>query len=241
MPVTKIEIKSRRPFADGKIFGEVGAYEQLDGTLQFAVDPENSANETIADLELAPREADGLVAFSADFRILQPIDLTKGNRRILLDVPNRGKPLALRNINSAPEVTPEAPMDPGNGFLMRQGYSVVWCAWQHDVPDVPGMLRVNVPDAVTADGPISGKIVVTFQLNAPSQVEFLSSRNHRSYPVTDTDDQSAVMTLQEHEDAPEEIIPRDQWSFARLENGQAPTVLGSPRAPDSCACFYIWA
>lgn len=221
MPVTKIEIKSRRPFADGKIFGEVGAYEQLDGTLQFAVDPENSANETIADLELAPREADGLVAFSADFRILQPIDLTKGNRRILLDVPNRGKPLALRNINSAPEVTPEAPMDPGNGFLMRQGYSVVWCAWQHDVPDVPGMLRVNVPDAVTADGPISGKIVVTFQLNAPSQVEFLSSRNHRSYPVTDTDDQSAVMTLQEHEDAPEEIIPRDQWSFARLENGQA--------------------
>ncbi|NQW23015.1 MAG: hypothetical protein HQ475_06175 [SAR202 cluster bacterium] len=223
MPVTKMEIKTRRPFADGKSFGDVGAYEQLDGVVHFAVDPGSSANETIADLELAPRDANGMVIFSSDFRILQPVDLERGNRRILLDVPNRGKPLALRNINSAPEVTPDAPMDPGNGFLMRQGYSVVWCAWQHDVPDVPGMLRVNFPDAVTADGPISGKVVVTFQLNAPSKVEFLSSRNHRPYFVTNPDDQTAVMTVQEHEDAPEQIIPRGKWAFARLDNGNVVT------------------
>ena len=82
------------------------------------------------------------------------------------------------------------------------------------------MLRVDVPDAVTPDGPVSGKIVVTFQLNAPSQVEFLSSRNHRAYTASDVSEQAAVMTVQEHEDGPEQIIPRDQWSFARLENGQ---------------------
>ncbi len=28
------------------------------------------------------------------------------------------------------------------------------------------------------------------------------------------------MTVQEHEDAPEEVIPRQQWSFARLEQGE---------------------
>ena len=156
MPVTKMEINSRRPFSDGKSFGEVGAYEQLDGTVQFAVDPDNPANETIADLELAPRDAKGLVTFSSDFRMLRPVDPKRGNRRILLDIPNRGKPLALRNINSAPDVAPDAPMDPGNGFLMRQGYTVVWCAWQHDVPDVPGMLRISLPDAETPDGPITG-------------------------------------------------------------------------------------
>ena len=159
--------------------------------------------------------------FSSDFRILRPVDAQRGNRRILMDIPNRGKPLALRNINSAPEVAPEAPMDPGNGFLMRQGYTVVWCAWQHDVPDVPGMLRVNLPEAVTQEGPITGKIVVTFQLNDISKAEFLSSRNHRPYPADDVNDRTAVLTVQEHEDAPEEIIPRDQWSFARLENGKA--------------------
>ncbi len=178
MPVTKMEIKTSRPFANGESFEGVGSYEQLDGTIHFAVDPDNAANETIADLELAPCDAKGLVTFSSDFRLLRPVDRQRGNRRILLDIPNRGKPLALRNINSAPEVTPDEPMDPGNGFLMRQGYTVVWCAWQHDVPDTPGMLRINVPEAVNSAGPISGKVVVTFQLNTPSQVEFLSSRNH---------------------------------------------------------------
>ena len=221
MPVTKMEIKSQRPFAGGKSFRDAGAYEQLDGTLQFAIDPDNAANQSIADLGLAPRDGSGLVTFSSDFRMLRPVEPQRGNRRILLDIPNRGKPLALRNINSAPDVAPDAPMDPGNGFLMRQGYTVAWCAWQHDVPDVPGMLRVRIPDAVSNGGPISGKVVVTFQLNAPSQVRFLSSRNHRPYTANDLNDQSAVMTVQEHEDAPEQTIPRDQWSFARLENGKA--------------------
>lgn len=221
MPVTKMEIKTRHPFADGEAFGDAGAYEQLDGTVYLAVDPENPANESIADLKLAPRNAAGLVTFSSDFRILRPVELQRGNRRILLDIPNRGKPLALRSINSAPEVAPDAPMDPGNGFLMRQGYTVVWCAWQHDVPDTPGMLRISVPDAVTPAGPISGRVVVTFQLNTPSQVEFLSSRNHRPYTASDLADQTAVMTVQDHEDAPEQIIPREQWSFARLEDGKA--------------------
>ena len=220
MPVTKMEIKSQGSYAGGRVFGAAGAYEQLEGVFQFAVDPENRANETIADLELAPRDPDGLVRFSSDFRILRPVDPNLGNRRILMDIPNRGKQLAIKNINSGPEQSPDAHIDPGNGFLMREGYTIVWCAWQHDVPDVPGMLRVNVPDAVTSDGPISGKIVVTFQLNAPSQVEFLSSRNHRPYMASDVSERSAVMTVQEHEDAPERIIPRDQWFFARLDNGQ---------------------
>lgn len=221
MPVTKIEIKSTSPFAGGQVFGDAGAYEQLDGVLHFAVDPKNAANETIADIELAPRNGDGLVEFSSDFRILRPVDSKLGNRRILMDVPNRGKQLAIRNINSGPDQSPAAPLDPGNGFLMRQGYTVVWCAWQHDVPDVPGMMRINVPDAVIDGGPVSGKIVVTFQLNTASQVEFLSSRNHLAYKASDINDPASVLTVQEHEDGPEQIIPRDQWSFARLENGTA--------------------
>ena len=219
MPVTKMEIKSKTPSADGNVFGDTGAYEQLDGIVHFAVDPNHRANETIADLGLAPRNPDGLVEFSSDFRILRPVDPELGNRRILLDVPNRGKPLALRNINSAPEVTPDAPMNPGNGFLMRQGYTVVWCAWQHDVPDIPGVMRINVPDAVLDDAPISGKVVVTFQLNSSSQIEYLSSRNHQAYKASDVNEKLAVMTVQEHEDAPEQIVPREQWSFSRLESG----------------------
>ena len=56
MAVTRIEITSRTPFARGESFGDVGPYEQLDGVIYFAVDPEHPANSTITDLTLAPPE-----------------------------------------------------------------------------------------------------------------------------------------------------------------------------------------
>ena len=220
MPLTNIEIKSRTPFVGGQAFGDVGAYEQLDGVVHFAVDPESAANETIADIKLAPRNGQGLVEFSSDFRILAPVDQGRGNRRLFLDILNRGKNSAFKNFNSSPENAPDGPPDPGNGFLMRQGYTVAWCGWQYDVPEVPGIMGIRVPDAADAAGPISGKIVMTFQTNAPTQVQLLSNRGHRAYPANNLEDWNSVMTVQEHEDAPEEVIPRDQWSFSRLENGR---------------------
>ena len=220
MPVTKIEVKSRVPFAQGREFGDVGSYEQLDGTVHFAVDPEHPANETVADLKLVPRDQQGQVTFSSDFRILRPTNSARGNRRLLLDVLNRGKALALRNINSAPEVAPDAPPDPGNGFLMREGYTVVWCGWQHDVPDAPGLLRINTPEARENGEPVSGTIVVTVQPHLPDQVQYLSDKLHRPYASNHLEDWNAVMTVQDHEDAPEQVIPRREWAFARLESGR---------------------
>ena len=226
MPVTRLEITSERPFAGGQSFGDAGAYTQIDGTAYFAVDPLHPANETIADIKLAPRNDLGLVEFSADFRILRPEDPGRGNGRLLLDVLNRGKALALRNINSAPDVAPDAPPDPGNGFLMREGYTVVWCGWQHDVPDTPGLLRINAPEAMEDGKPVSGRIVVTFQPNAAVGSQYLSDRMHRAYPCNKPEDWGSVMTVQEDEDAREQVIPRKQWWFARLEEGR--------RVPDPC-------
>ena len=226
MPVTRLDITSQQPFAGGQSFGEVGSYTQIDGIAHFAVDPLHPANESIADIKLAPRNAQGQVEFAADFRILRPDDPAKGNGRLLLDVLNRGKALALRNINSAPDVAPDVPLDPGNGFMMREGYTVVWCGWQHDVPDAPGLLRIYAPEAQKNGEPIAGRIVVTFQPNAVVQSQYLSDRMHRAYPTNHPESWDSVMTVQDDEDAPEQVIPRDQWWFARLEDGR--------RIPDPC-------
>ena len=91
MAVTRLNIKSQQPFALGQSFGEVGAYEQIDGEVHFAVDPNHPANNSIADLKLASRDGNGLVSFSSDFRILKPSTPIKGNRRILFDILNRGR------------------------------------------------------------------------------------------------------------------------------------------------------
>ena len=133
MAVAALEIKTRQPLADGRVFGSVGRYTQLDGTIHFAVDPAHPLNHCITDIDLAPRDSDGFVRFSADIRILMPDDPRRGNHRLLFDVPNRGNRLALATFNRVPRpINPSAPTDPGDGFLMRHGYTVVWCGWQHE-------------------------------------------------------------------------------------------------------------
>jgi hypothetical protein len=220
MAVTTLEIKSRSPFGKGKTFGSGGTYEQLEGTVRFAVDPEDPANGGITDLALAQRDASGLVHFSADFRILHPKEPQQGNRRLLFDVVNRGRTRALAYFNRAADLAPNEPPDPGDGFLMQCGYTLVWCGWQHDVPDAPGLMRINVPGAMTADGPVSGRLSFSFQPNAMAQVQMLADRMHRPYPANNLSDPDAILMVQDHAEAPLQVIPRGQWSFARLENGQ---------------------
>src|SRR4051812_1535035 len=134
MAVTGLEIKARGPLAGGMAFGDVGAYERIDGIIRFAVDPAHPANASIVDLDKAARDADGNVSFAADFCLLQPADPARANRRLLFDVANRGRKVAVARFNHAPpEVTPTANIDPGDGFLFRHGWSVVWTGWQWDV------------------------------------------------------------------------------------------------------------
>jgi hypothetical protein len=212
MAVTSIDIKTRGPYAEGMTFGGVGAYEQLDGTVHFAVDPADPANSLITDLELAPRNAAGLVEFSADFRILKPVDAGKGSRKLFFDVVNRGNPLSLTNINS----TTRADLTgPGNGFLMRRGYTQVWCGWQHDVPEAPGFLRINVPNAAG----VEGRIAVTFQPNEAATTQMVSDRGHLPYPASGLEQPGAELTVHEYDGGPATMIPRSDWSFGRLEGG----------------------
>ncbi len=120
MAVVGLDITKRSPFADGESFGEGGAYELLEGTAHFSVDPENTRNHPINDLELAPRDSSGKVRFSSNFAILQPTEQQRGNHRILFDVVNRGRKTAL-SLNGVPAADPTAPLAAGNGFLMRHG------------------------------------------------------------------------------------------------------------------------
>jgi len=212
MAVTSIEIKERGPYAEGTPFGDAGAYEQLDGTVHFAVDPSKPANSLITDLGLAPKNPAGLVEFSAGFRILKPVDLQTGSHKLFFDVVNRGNVLSLGRINSAPE---GSPMDPGNGFLMRRGYTQVWCGWQHDVPQTPSALGIAVPEA----GGVTGRIAVTFQPNETTTTQMLSDRGHLPYPANGLDQPDADLAVRDYDSGPTKIIPRSDWSFGRLEQG----------------------
>ena len=48
-----LDIQRRRPFADGVAFGDVGAYECLNGQAKFAVDPDAASQLGVVDLKRA--------------------------------------------------------------------------------------------------------------------------------------------------------------------------------------------
>src|SRR5437868_15363255 len=102
MAVTTIRLTRREPVLDGSTFGKAGAYDKLVGALDFAVDPAHPLHVEITDLDRAPKTGSGLVRFSADFYLLRPREAARGNGAVLVDVPNRGRKVALGMFNSTP-------------------------------------------------------------------------------------------------------------------------------------------
>jgi len=219
MAVTQFEITSRAPFEGGRDFG-AGAYERIDGTLHFAVDPEHAANREVVDLDLAPRDEDGRVRFSADVTLLQPVDAARANGSLLLDVVNRGLRTFVRYNRAStdrdhPEVIPV-----GDGYLMRHGWTMASVGWQWDVPAGRGLVGLEAPTALEDGRPLEGNVMVTQQLTAPAPHLQLADRQHRPYSAASLDQPEARLTVREHPNAPRQEIPRGQWRFARVEGGQ---------------------
>ncbi len=224
MTVTRLEIHARGPYADGAMFGDADAYERINGTIHLAVDPAHAANALIVDLDKAARGADGAVHFSTDFCLLQPADPAKANRRLLFEVLNRGRKLVPRIFNhAAPTPAPTEAIDPGDGFLLRRGWTIAWCGWQWDVIRSPALMGLDTPEAVDATGqPITGQISLQFQPNARSDNKLLADRIHQPYPAADLNDPDATLTVRDWPDGPRTTIPRDQWRFARGGKDPAP-------------------
>src|SRR5450755_471535 len=107
------------PTFGGKSFGAVGQYERISGQIVGEVDPSDPLNAIIVDIGLAPKNPNGTVSYSTDFQILRPIDRTKGNKRLLYEITNRGRTNALETLNDSKtgnDTTTSG--DAGNGFLM---------------------------------------------------------------------------------------------------------------------------
>ncbi|MGH7375496.1 MAG: alpha/beta hydrolase domain-containing protein [Candidatus Rokuibacteriota bacterium] len=208
MAVVRLEVTRREPVLGGARFGTIGAYDKTEGVLHFAVDPTLSVHEPIADLGLAPRNARGLVESSADFYLLRP--LAGGSRRLLLDVPNRGRKIALGMFNSTPRSNdPTSWEDFGNQFLMRHGYTVAWIGWQPDVPRRDGMMALTVPRVPG----VSERVRCEFRPNARVDVLPLADRYHIPHPVARPDDPDAELHAREHAEAPALTVPRSAWRF----------------------------
>jgi len=198
--VTRVEVAERVDLP-------IANYEQITGKVYFAVDPKLPANQIIADIDRAPKNASGLVEFSSDVIVLRPKDPAKGNGTALLEISNRGGRgmLGMFDLNNGRQLRTKE--DFGDPLLFEQGFTLVWVGWEFDIPDRAGMLHLYAPVIKGLTGLVRSEIEVDKKATSAS----LGDRAQTPYVVADPS--SATMTVRDHIDAARTTIPRTQWNF----------------------------
>src|SRR5271155_1603015 len=152
--ITRIVIDHQEsPAYEGQSFGEAGRYERLTGHAYGELDPKDPLNAIITDLQLAPRNARGMVEYSATFLLVKPVDMARASGVLLYEVPNRGG-AALVRLSTNPGAIAD---------YMRRGHVVLTSGWQGDIPAHDGVETIAVPIAKNPDGSsITGPVLARF-------------------------------------------------------------------------------
>ena len=215
--VTHVHVKERSDVLGGKEFGTAGAYERITATVYFAVDPKLPQNRAIRDIDLAPRNADGLVEFSADVDVLRPRDVSKGNGTLLMEVPNRGGKGMLARFNLAQgSLDPQTPAHFGDGWLLEQGYTLAWLGWQWDVPQKPGLLRLYAPIAKNAAGnpPVTGLVRSEYIPSRSGEKTMpLGDRDHMPYTPLESSMSKAKLAVRSNPGEAPRVLPESAWRW----------------------------
>lgn len=210
--IVRFEVGDIIPAHGGQDFGEVGPYEVVRGTAYGELDPSLQGNAVIADIELAPKNAEGKVEYSTEVEILRPVEPENGNRRMFFEVLNRGNKLSPEVFNGSEDGNDLAAAESaGTGYLLRKGYSVVWAGWQSskNISSGNNRMMASVPEPVNPDGtPVTGRTNMPHIFN-DTDSETISLL----YDVADMEAEDSKLLIYNKSGVDPVEVPRDAWSF----------------------------
>jgi hypothetical protein len=187
-------------------------YEKISGIVYFEIDPADPHNRVVVDLDKAPRNAAGLVEFSADMYVLRPKDDRRANGAALVEVSNRGNRGALAGFDRGGFPDPKTENDLGDRFLMRFGFTLAWVGWEFDVPDQPGLMKIHVPLATEEGKTITGIVRAAF--TPSSRVPDVTVRDLAAYEPVDPEGPDSELLVRSTFLARGAPIARAQWRLA---------------------------
>src|SRR5664279_1267038 len=215
--VTRVVIELREsPAYQGRSFGKAGQYETLSGRFYGELDPKDQRNAIITDIQFAPRNARGMVEYSATFALSKPIDMSHASGVLFYSVPNRG--------NGAPVASAD-------------GHISVVSGWQGDVIPRAGLQTITVPVAKNPDGtPLTGPVIERFiNMAAGSNTLDIGAAPYVAltyqHPLT-LDTTKASLTRRATPVATAVPIASSDWAFADCTKSAFP---GAPDASKICA------
>ena len=242
--VTRLVVEKTTPYAAGRIFGDAGTFERVDGTAYFEVDPDDPLNAVVVNLDRAPRNERGLVEFSAPFVIIKPTDVTLGNGKILYGINNRGNAIEIP-FQTFPPLPPGAPPEDGDGLFFQLGYTFVDAGWAGDVITTDTRLGATLPVAMQADGsPIVSRIRIEYPSTPTGRppggadgdilgysLPLKGTDLFVSYETADTSTSHSTLTVRDRIDGQRHRVSADQWAFGTCSTGRASLV---PTTRDIC-------
>ncbi len=226
---TKIEILTRGVAFGGHSFPNVGQYEYITGIATGEVNPDSPLNSVIVDVKLAPRNSRGNVEYQHNFYILKPLDLKKGNHKMMYEPPNRGGKTFGTVNNSTGGNDPASMTDPvalAKTFWWPRGYTTVWSGWENNLGPLTGLSATasfpvaTGPSNATLTGPGYEYIVTgggSFALAYPAATASQGAPN-------------AVLTHRVHLNDPPQVVPTSEWAYTDANNTAVKLIAGSPHA-----------
>ena len=139
----------------------------------------------------------------------------------MLEVPNRGRGRIVSVIDGGDW---DAVQDAGDGWLLRNGYSVVSLGWQWDAAG-DGTLRLYAPIAKengsTIHGLLRGDLMPSKAMDEmPLGHVIVGNIGGSEYSVAAPDDPRNQLAVRDTPEAPRAVILRSDWQFAQTVDGK---------------------
>jgi len=214
--VTRIVVDRREsPAFGGQAFGKAGQYEVLSGRFFGEIDPKDPHDAIVMDIQFAPRNARGMVEYSATFALSKPIDMSKSNGVLYYTVSNRGR---------------GAPVGSDDGRVN------LLSGWQGDLLQKPDAETIVVPVARKPDGSsLTGPVLERFiNVQAGAGSIDLGTTPYvgltYQHPLT-LDTSKAKLTRRSSQSTPAADVPSGDWAFADCTTQRFP---GTPDPSKLC-------
>ena len=210
--ITKVTITTKEsPTFDGYSWPGVGQYEKILGTAYGELDPNDPHNAVIVDIKLAPRNAAGKVEYSHNFYLLKPIDLAKGNHKVVYDAVNRGSKtfsVLNRGLNGDDPGSVTDAQTLANTFLFPKGYSYAASGWDASAGTDPANfnLIINLPVAKNLDG-------TTITGPAYEYIVTSGASAGLTYAAATLNKSQAKLTHRVHLDDVPQVVPDAGWDY----------------------------
>lgn len=175
------------------------SYEFIQGVVHFTLDPQESANQAVTDIALAPRNSDGLVEYAADFKLLVPSS-NIANGGLYYNVNNRG------GSTLPPERSLQHP-------LSELGFTYLVTGWINELSPRDGRIRLHAPIVGSDAEPVTGAVRYEVSVTRESNDVNIAGGGHLAYMPTEEGLASASLTQRLYQTDPRVPLERSEFNL----------------------------